>query len=130
MGDWRDDPERKKPPIARRLLGGSVPLQAPNRSWGTCPREQALLVAMRSAHYEDLIDVYAIDRLPAVRALEMMRFAGFRAFSLLQMDALNLLASALVTHLHLCESCTAHFRGRRSVSCLWLAHRFPREVRL
>ena len=68
--------------------------------------------------------------LPTVRALDMVRFSGFRAFSALQMDALDLLASALVAHLHLCESCTAHFRRRRSVICLWLAHGIPREVRL
>jgi hypothetical protein len=76
---------------------------------------------MRSAHYEDLIDVSAIDRLPAVRALEMTRFAGFRAFSLLQMDALNLLASALVAHLHFLKSGADAFGRTWSVICLWLA---------
>ena len=59
----------------------------------------------------------------------MARFAGFRAFSALQMDALDLLASSLVAHLHLFESWTAHFRRLRTVICLWLGHGFPREVR-
>ena len=76
---------------------------------------------MRSAHYEDLIDVYAIDWLPAMRALDMARFAGFRALSALKMDALDLLARALVAHLHLFKSCTADFGRRRSVIRLWLA---------
>ena len=60
----------------------------------------------------------------------MARFAGFRAFSALQVDTLDLLASALVAHLHLFKSCTARFGRRRSVIRLWLAHGFPREVRL
>jgi hypothetical protein len=34
----------------------------------------------------------------------MMRFAGLLAFSLLQMDALDLHASALVAHLHFLKS--------------------------
>ena len=85
---------------------------------------------MRSAHREDLIDVYAIDRLPAVRALDMARSAGFRTFSALQMDALDLLARALVAHLHLLKSCTADFGRLRSEIRLWFAHGFPRKVRL
>jgi hypothetical protein len=59
--------------------------------------------------------------LPPVRALEMTRFAGFRAFSLLQMDALNLLASALVAHLHFLKSGADVFGRTWSVICLWLA---------
>ena len=59
--------------------------------------------------------------LPAVGALEMMRFAGFRAFSLLQADALNLLASALVAHLHFLKSGADVFGRTWSVICLWLA---------
>ena len=60
----------------------------------------------------------------------MARFAGFRAFSALKIDALDLLAHALVAHLHLFKSCTADFGRRRSVIRLWLAHGFPRKVGL
>jgi hypothetical protein len=67
--------------------------------------------------------------LPTVRSLDMVRFSGLRAFSALQMDALDLFASSFVAHLHLFEPCTVHFRRRRSVNGLCLAHGFPREVR-
>ena len=60
----------------------------------------------------------------------MARFAGFRALSALKTDALDLLARALVAHLHLFKSCAAGFGRRPSVIRLWLAHRFPRQVRL
>jgi hypothetical protein len=68
--------------------------------------------------------------LPTVRALDMARFSGFRASSPLQMDPLDLFARSFVTHLHLFEPCTVHFRRRRSVNGLCLAHGFPRWVRL
>ena len=60
----------------------------------------------------------------------MMRFAGFRASSLLQMDALDLLASALVAHLHFLKSGADPFRRAWPVISLWLAHVYPRKVRL
>jgi hypothetical protein len=60
----------------------------------------------------------------------MARFAGFRALSALKTDALDFLARALVAHLHLFKSCAARFGRRPSVIRLWLAHRFPRQVRL